>query len=134
MVQYGVSDSGERRAAPAPPQVPLLTNHHALQRLALYERLDMVIHMLPDLPLFAPSSLVSLQVKVVVENSEAKWKGADLALCDSKFPRLTHCEFIMTAEGPTEYFHKFFQQVLPNSYKRGIIWLRIHATGMFIFI
>ena len=35
---------------------------------------------------------------------------------------------------PVDYSHEPFQRVLSNSYERGIIWLRIHATGMFIFI
>ena len=56
-------------------------------------------------------------------------------LRDSKFPHLTFFEFMMSEfQEHVDYFHESFQRVLSNSYERGIIWLRIHATGMFIFI
>lgn len=69
-------------------EIPLLTNHLALQRLALYGKLDMVIPMLPNLPLFAPSSLVSigigvfhaLELRAAIENPEAKWKDTASAI------------------------------------------------------
>ena len=120
--------------------MPLLTNHLNLQRLALQGLRGKVIRVLGRLPLFAPSSLISIRtifwdsgIKPLEKNSESEWKAIDLALCNPKFPHLKSVEFtishfILPLENP----HAFFQQLLPTCYERGMLWYRHRYEGSYL--
>ena len=119
--------------SPVAPDMPLLTNHLNLQRLALQGN---VIPVLCRFPLFAPSSLVSIRAPFLRKSlkiSESEWKAVDLALCDPKFPHLKSVEFtishfILPLENP----HAFFQQLLPTCYERGMLWYRHRYEGSYL--
>lgn len=56
---------------------------------------------------------------------DAQWKAIDRVLCDSEFARVTRVE-IREYEQQTSRFvadwHTLFQEILPKSYKRGVLW------------
>ena len=128
-----VSNTGWRFSvcSPVTSDVPLLTNHLSLQRLSLHGNKEHLISELERLPFFAPSSLVDIHVHIdFLESTEIQWKAVDLALCDSKFPHLKSIEFSESPPYPLRNPHAFFEQALPNSYERGIIWLLPRQFGM----
>ena len=121
--------------------MPLLTNHLNLQRLALQGLRGKVIRVLGRLPLFAPSSLISIRtifwdsgIKPLEKNSESEWKAIDLALCNPKFPHLKSVEFTGPSSKPPQNPHAFFQQSLPTCYKRGMLWYRPGFKGSYFIL
>ena len=129
-------------APDAEVEIPLLTDHLALQRLAFHGYPEPVISVLARLPLFAPSSLVCVSYNSFFRSDEPHLtKDVDLALCDSKFPHLTSVQLsgthLMDEKShpqPINDPHTFFQRTLPKSYKRGILWYRGDYQSMYFIL
>ena len=52
-------------------------------------------------------------------------KAIDRALSsNSQFPDLKSVEFDLKSMKPLAYYHGAFQRVFPNSYERGVLWVR----------
>ena len=129
-------------------EIPLLTNHHALQRLALLGPSKDVLSVLARLPLLALSSIVSISCTFfrwdepgLTEVSESELKAVDLALCDSKFSHLTCVQLFEINYRDDEFHseaiedpHTSFQRALPKSYMRGILWYRSSEHGMYLIV
>ena len=118
--------------------VPPLMHHLSLQHLAFSGHPDKIISLLSHLADFAPSSLIDIYIDPwrglttsdLEEIPKDQWKAVDLALCDTRFPHLTSVKFTESSQEPLVNPPALFQRVLPNSYTRGILWLRRDWKGV----
>lgn len=89
-----------------------------------------IIDQLNRFPLFAPKCLRGIRLNLwsdSIDDKEdhdhkAQWIAIDHILCSPQFARLTSVEINPTQELPIPGLHILFQEMLPKSYNRGILW------------
>ncbi len=108
------------------PVLPTLLYNTSLQLLYFPSSSSKyTLHYLSRFPIVAPASLEIVRIHLgIPAKDKVYWEGVDTALNDSKFSKLRWFEI----EGPIVVvggIENFFQVVLPKSYLRGLLWVRM---------